>query len=248
MALQFSDTSAYNGIVQAAERLVYSSDYGRISGNTKELAQWTVRFNQALGRATALMSQYAGSWRIGDWNHASYDTATQNITSGTRSYALSSPENVLFIFKVLIKEDANTADYTEIKPMDIRQQGTTQFVEDNADNVGIPYRYEKVGGYITLDPEPNYSATNGLKYYYQRAPHPFVVGDTTAISGIPGIFDQLIPYYAVDMYATENTNATLKQMIAVDIARMEEDIKAFLRMRSESDQPAMLRPVKRSSR
>lgn len=248
MALQFNDTAAYNGIVQAAERLVYSADYGRISGNTKELAQWTVRFNQALGRATALMSQYAGLWRIADWNHSTYDSATLNLTSGTREYALTNPEDVLFIFKVLVKQSSTTSDYTLIQPFDIRERGSRGFVENLTGNTGVPYRYEKVGGKIVLDPTPNYSVSAGIKYYYQRAPHPFVVGDTTAISGIPSIFDQLIPYYAADMYATENTNTALKQLLAVDIAKMEEDIKAFLRMRSESDQPAMLRPVKRSSR
>lgn len=247
MALQYSDTSAYNGIIQAEERLVYSADYGRISGNTKELAHWTVRNNQALGRATAFMSQFAGTWRIGDWNHGSYDTATQNIVSGTRNYLISSTQDVLFIFAVLIKQDATTADYTEIKPIDIRQHGVRGFIENTAGNVGVPFRYEKAGGYITLDPVPNYSATNGLKYYYQKSPHPFVVGDTTAVSFLPAIFDQLIPYYAVDMYATENTNPTLKQMVAVDIAKMEEDIKAFLRMRSESDKQPALRSVVRSS-
>ena len=248
MALQYSDTSAYNGIIQAEERLVYSADYGRISGNTKELAHWTVRNNQALGKAMSLMSQFAGTWRIGDWNHGSYDTATMNLTSGTRNYLIANTENVLFIFKVLIKQDTTTTDWTLLKPMDIRERSSRIFVEDSATNVGIPWRYEKAGGYLTLDPEPNYSVTNGLKYYYQRAPHPFAVGDTTAVSGIPAIFDQLIPYYAVDMYATENTNPNLKGLVSADIARMEEDIKAFLRMRSESDGPAQLRSVIRSSR
>lgn len=246
--MQYSDTSAYNGIIQAEERLVYSSDYGRISGSTKELAQWTVRNNLALDRAMALMSQFAGQWRIGDWNHSTYDTGTINIVSGTRQYALTNPENILFIFRLMILDSATATDYRVIRPMDIRQTGVRSFVEDSPSNVGVPFRYEKAGGFLTLDPEPNYSATSGIKYYYQRAPHPFVVGDTTARAGIPAIFDQLIPYYASDLYATENTNTTLKQLLAVDIAKMEEDIKSFFRMRSESDEQPRLRPVIRSSR
>ena len=204
--------------------------------------------NNALERTTALMSTFAGTWRIGDWNHSTYDTGTINIVSGTRQYALTNPENILFLFRVLVKEDATTADYSLIKPIDIRQEGVRTFIEDDASNVGVPYRYEKAGGYLTLDPEPNYSATAGIKYYYQRAPHPFVVGDTTARAGIPSIFDQLLPLYATDQYATENTNLNLKQLVAVDVARMEADIQKFLQERSSADGQAKLRVVQRSSR
>ena len=246
--LTFSDTTNYDGIIQAIERLVYSSDYGRISGNTKELAQWTVRTNLALNRVTALMTRFAGSWRVGDWNHGTYDVATRNIVSGTREIALANPEDVLFIFRVAILQDATTSDYLQIHPFDIRETGTRGYIENRSSYIGVPFRYEKVGGYLVLDPTPNYSATNGVKYYYQRAPHPFATSDTTARAAIPSIFDQLIPLYAVDLYATENTNVTLKQLVAADMARMEADIEAFLQERSRSDGKGSLRVVKRSSR
>lgn len=245
--LQYSDTSAYNGIIQAEERLVYSSDYGRISGTTKELAQWTVRNNQALSRAMALMLQYQDSWNVDDWNHGTINTATQNITSGTREVALTSPQDVLFIIKVMIKQDTTTTDWTLLKPIDIRDQSSRTYIENSPTNTGIPYRYDKTGGYIVLDPTPNYSVTGGLKYYYQRTPHQFVVGDTTAVAGIPALFDQLIPLYATDAYATENTNTTLKTLVLNDIARIERDIRAFLSMRSQDVEP-MLRVKKRPVR
>jgi len=238
--LSYNDTSTYNGIIQAEERLVYSSDYGRISGNTKELAHWTVRNNQAINRLTALMSEYANLWRIGDWNHGTYDTATENIVSGTREVAITNPEDVLFIFAVLIKRDATTTEYDLIHPFDIRQKDTRGYLENDASNIGIPWRYEKVGGYISLDPTPNYSATDGVKYYYQRAPHQFTTTDTTETAGIPSLFDQLIPLYASDQYATENTNPTLKALVGNDIARNEMAIRQFLRQRSEADTPTRL--------
>ena len=227
--------------------MVYSSDYGRISGNTKELAQWTVRNNQALSRAMVLMSEFANRWRIGDWNHGSYDTATEDITSGTREIALTNPQDILFIFKVLILQSATATDYTQIYPFDLRERGTQAYAEDDASYTGVPFRYEKVGGYISLAPKPNYSATDGLKYYYQRAPHQFTTADTTATAGIPSVFDQLIPLYAVDQYATENTNPNLKALVNNDIARMEADIKNFFRQREEDRVPQMM-AVKRSSR
>ena len=238
--LSFNDTTNYNGILQAIERLAYSADYGRLTNSTKEVATWTVRVNQALYRATALMSEYANLWRVGDWNHGSYDTATENITSGTREIAITNPEDVLFIFAVLIKRDATTTEYDMIQPFDIRQRGVRGYLENDASNVGIPFRYEKVGGYISLDPTPNYSATNGVKYYYQKSPHLFTTSDTTATAGIPSIFDQLIPLYAVDQYATENTNPTMKALVTGDIARTEMAIRQFMRQRSEADTPTRL--------
>ena len=245
--LQYSDSSTYNGIIQAEERLVYSSDYGRISGNTKELAQWTVRNNQALSRAMALMINYQDYWQVDDWNHGTVNEATENITSGTRDVPLTNPEDILFLIAVAIKENATTSDYTQIKPTDIRSQASRPIVEDNSSNTGVPYRYDKVGGYIRLDPIPNYSATAGLKYYYQRTPHQFTTSDTTATAGIPAIFDQLIPFYAVDAYASENTNVNLKSLMSQDIARMEEDVKNIFSQRSK-DQAPQLRVKRRPTR
>lgn len=245
--LQYSDTSTYNGIIQAEERLVYSSDYGRISGNTKELAQWTVRNNQALSRAMALMMNYQDYWQVDDWNHGTINTATENIVSGTREVALTNPEDVLFVFKVAILQDATTNDWTLLTPLDIREQGARSFIEDRPTNTGIPYRYDKIGGYIVLDPTPDYSRTDGLKYYYQRTPHQFTTADTTATAGIPSLFDQIIPFYAVDAYATENTNPNLKALVSGDIARMERDIKDFFSQRSKDQEPQLTvkrRPVR----
>lgn len=245
--LQYNDASTYNGIIQAEERLVYSSDYGRISGNTKELAQWTVRNNQALKRATALMLHYQNSWPISDWNDGAPLTGTENIVSGTREVALTNPQDILFIYKVVILQDASTSDYTTISPVDMRKSYTSGFWEDNASSQGVPFRYYKQGGYIVLDPTPNYSATDGLKYYYQGTPHDFTTSDTTQTAAIPSLFDQLIPFYAVDAYATENTNPNLKALVQGDIERMENDIKNFFNERAQ-DEPARLsvkqRPVR----
>jgi len=246
--MQFNDTSTYNGHIQAIERYVYSSDYGRVSGNSTELANWTIRLNQALNRTSLLMSEYANNWRVGDWNTGSYDTATENIVSGTREVKITNPEDVMFIFSVLIKQDATTTDYREIKPFDIRDRTTLGYVENDAQNVGIPWRYEKAGGYISLDPTPNYSATNGLKYYYQKVPHMFLVGDTTAEAGVPSVFEEIVHLYAIDQHATEDSNVTLKSLVQSDIARVERDIKNFMSMRSASDQMPRLKPVNRSSR
>lgn len=245
--LSYNDTTTYNGIIQAEERLVYSSDYGRISGNTKEMAQWLVRNNQALSRAMALMLQYQDGWNVDDWNHGTINTAQQDIVSGTREVPITNPQDVLFIIKVMIKQDTTTSDWTLLKPLDIRDQTARLYVENSPTNTGIPYRYDKTGGYIVLDPTPNYSVTNGLLYYYQRTPHQFVVGDTTQTAGIPSLFDQLIPLYAVDAYATENTNTTLKTLVLNDIARIERDIRAFLSLRSQDVEP-MLRAKKRPAR
>lgn len=245
--LQYSDTSTYNGIIQEEERLVYSSDYGRISGNTKELAQWTVRNNHALNRVMALMLRFQDTWQVHDWNHASINTATENITSGTREVALTNPQDVLFMIKVMIKQDATTNDWTELKPLDIRQQSSREYVENNSSNSGIPYRYDKTGGYIILDPTPNYTRSGGLKYYYQRTPHPFTTSDTTALPGVPSLFDRLVPLYATDIYATENTNPNLKQLVNNDIQIIEADIRSFMSQRSKDDEP-ILRVKYRSSR
>ena len=245
--LVYNDTSTYNGIIQAEERLVYSSDYGRISGNTKELAAWTVRNNQALSRAMALMMTYQDYWQVDDWNHGTINTATEDIVSGTREVALTNPEDVLFIFKVAIHQDATTNDWTILKPLDIREQSARTYIEDDTTNTGIPWRYDKIGGYIVLDPTPDYSRTDGLKYYYQRTPHQFTTADTTATAGLPAIFDQLIPHYAVEAYATENTNPNLKALVGQDIQRMERDVKSFFSQRSK-DQAPQLRVKRRPTR
>lgn len=189
MSLVFNDTSTFRGLVQIYEKEI-GADQGDISGNTARLKAFTADVNLALDDLVAIAMQADGTWQFDDTNQTDYPEITKTLTSGTRRYAFSTftadagGNLMLEIFKVFIKNPSGT--YVEIKPVDVQTQDGLSTFTDGLNAGGQPTRYDKTGGWIDLDPVPNYTISAGIKLLINREASYFVYTDTTKKAGVSG--------------------------------------------------------------
>ena len=172
MALQFSDTTNYNGLVQKYEREI---GVGRttVSGNTDLLKEFTVDCNLALDDYFNMAVEASGRWQLDDYNHTDYAIIYTNLVSGQQDYPFIKDANdniIKDIYRVAILPSATATLYQEIYPVDAQSDNNVgYFVADNT-ATGVPAAYDKTANGIFLDSIPSYSVTNGLKIYVNREP------------------------------------------------------------------------------
>ena len=233
MAIQFSDTTTKNGLIQKCEVTLYGDNgYGQISSNTNRLFQFTGRINEAMYRYWYLAMTADGRWQIDDKNYTDTPVATTSLASGQRDYTMDS--TMLEIEKVLIKN--TSGEWTVIKPIDQNDPQARTYLEGNSGNTGTPTRYDKRGDSIIFDVLPDYSSTGGIKVYFKRGHSEFVYTDTTKVAGIPLIHIPFISLHASCMYAIDNT---MTKAQGLNSRRIEEEdaITIHYSKRSKDEKP-----------
>jgi hypothetical protein len=240
--MQFNDTTNKTGMIQECERILFNADYGRISDDSENLATFTSHINKALDEVVNLMVLNQDRWQWSDWNNDIYET--YNLVSGTRAYQLTNPEDVLFVYAVMVLQDAVQTEYRVIRPFDHTDQGTRGYLENDDTNAGVPVRYDKIGGSLYLDPTPNYNATDGLKVFSVRRPHKFETTDTTAEPAMPSTFAYLIPLIASSYYASDE-NTAIYNSIANRIFEKKNELRQYMTRRSQDDQPKLRPHIRR---
>ena len=100
----------------------------------------------------------------------------------------------------------------------------------NPSNSGIPSHWLEVNNTLYLYPEPNFSATNGIKLFYEREQHYFVSTDTDAEPGIPKPFHELLALKASLSWNMVNrtTDTPLISRLEARIAKKESELKKFI--------------------
>lgn len=238
MSLPFSNTTTKGGIIQGIERTLFGDNGDtRISGNSTLLAMFTADVNQALDRVYSLIFQADGRWQFDDSNHTDYPIITTDIVANQRDYPFTtdgSSNLILEIHRVAILASATATLYDEITPVDATTEENSSFVVDNITATGTPFRYDKLGNGIFLDPIPSYSATNGLKLYISREGSYFATSDTTKKPGFAGIFHEYLILRPSWQYAYRN-NLANAMAIHDEMMRMEEAIKKYYGKRSEDE-------------
>jgi hypothetical protein len=240
MAIAFSDTSNKDGLIEICERLCHLGDTG-ISGDAVLLKQFTSAINDAYDEVLPYVFASEQRFQFDDNNNTTLPIATTNLVSGQRDYGFttdSAGRSVLSIDKIAIKQDATTSDYVIIGQTDASDRGSRRIVEDNSTNTGIPTRYDLLGGSILLDPEPNYSATAGIKIWYSRTPDYFLSSDTTQTPGIPDMFHQLLAYIASWEWVVVNepNETSIITRLENRIAERKRELVQFMNTRSKSQQ------------
>ncbi len=198
MSLQFNDTSTGKGIVQIYEKECgFPSGY--VSGNTQRLKDFTADVNLAMDDFQNIAVRYTNTWQSSDSNHTKYSIMFMNLASGVRDYAFTTDEQDNLITNIYRVAVANSSGvYSEIYPVDqqlpnLNNRNTDSFI--NGQNAtGTPTRYDKTDNALFLDPVPNYSYTNGIKFLADRESSYFVYTDTTKK---PGVYGQLHRYFAL---------------------------------------------------
>src|ERR1039458_157078 len=191
MATPFSDTINNTGLIQSCEMKLFGDDgLGQISGNPTRLSIFTARINCAYDDFVKLAISADGTWQWDDSNYTDYPTATTPLVANQRDYTFA--VSMMEIQKVAIL-NAQNGVWIVIKPIDLTSQMARPYIENNINNVGVPFFYDLSGNSIILQPRPNYSASidsggfvGGLKVFYKRGANYFVSTDTTKCPGFEG--------------------------------------------------------------
>ena len=134
----------------------------------------------------------------------------------------------------------STGLYRQLIPIDMAQLGGIALEEWNK-TAGLPIYYDKIAdNIIRLYPKPATTVVNGIKYFFQRAPHYFVATDTTLQ---PGVADDLhegfiikSAFDAADTLGLSTLNSLTRQLAA-----QEQVIDDYFASR-ETDEPNTIIP------
>ena len=239
MSLAFSDTTNKDGIIQIIEQACGFND-GDISGNAERLALFTARVNNAQGKVMDVIFNSDGSFQWDDSNHTDYPILTANIVSGQRDYSFTEDDDgnqIITIHKVMIADESGT--FHDIYPID-QQQAPVNGLTDGLNTQGLPYRYDKTGNGIFLDPIPNYNEVGGIKIFVDREATFFTTADTTKKPGFAGIYHEYLPLQAAYTYARDNMLANRNELLR-DAEMMLENLRKHY-SRREKDVEKIIRP------
>lgn len=175
--------------------------------------------NNAYEKVVAKIRNADKKWQWDDNNQTDLPIATTNLVSGQADYSITVDH--LKILRVECAIDSNLSNWVVLKPYDYgdEKMSLTQLSTES----GTPYRYDKLGQSLILDPKPNYNASGGLKVYYQRGPALFTSAEVTTGTKKPGfnsLYHELIPLWASYDYAVakgmNNTNQLFNEILRIE--------------------------------
>ena len=184
-----------DGLVQTLNRLCGATV------NTYSFKAKMADLNDALDWYFLLAFKSGLGWEFDDINQTSPPIDTQDIVSGTNRYKIGSfTEKIINLIKLEVDNSAGTGLSLIPETLDsfgnvlgnasgqISGAGNSSF-DDLYVNAasGTPTHYVKLGDYIYLRPKPNYSATAGLKAYFNRPASKFSFVAFTITIASPGV-------------------------------------------------------------
>lgn len=188
--------------------------------------------NLGLEKVISLILRADQRWEWDDTNNTDLPIGRTNIVSGQRDYGITGA-TYLKITKVMC-QDAN-GEWRTLIPIDKNSPEARNMNEQR--NSGDPKYYDLIGNSIFLEPVPNYAKTLGLRIFFQRNVHYFVVGDTTAEPGFAQPYHRLISLYASADYLAVNEIWGRLKGVQSEIARLENGLLEFYSARNAEDQP-----------
>jgi hypothetical protein len=183
MGIVFSDTSTNSGILQQTR------DLARVDATQWATQKVANSCNNWLNHIFTKGKNLDIKFQLDDTNHTHLPEGTENLVASQSDYSFLTDEDGNRITN-LTRIDILDRDglYRQLTPIDQAQLGGIALDEFMKTN-DKPVYYDKIAdNIIRLYPTPATSVTNGLKYYFQRSPSYFVVGDTTKQ---PGVADDL---------------------------------------------------------
>lgn len=170
--------------------------------------------NMALDDICALILQADGKWKWDDTNHTDQPIGKTSLVADRQDYGIAG-STFLKITEVQILNSAGT--YDTLTPVTEDSPNGKDLIRKRLS--GTPKYYLKKGDSIFLSPIPSSALTNGLRIFFQRDVHYFVVGDTTAEPGFAQPFHRLVPLKASLDYCEANgmnaRAATIRKRIEV---------------------------------
>ena len=175
--------------------------------------------NTALEKFYTLAFHASGQHSWDDPNKDTVPVESINLVSGTQSYNLDDfTSEIINILRVECLDDsANAMVLKRLQKGDLPNTALTEFYETS----GTPIYYDLVGEYIYLYPKPNYSETNGLVLYVERAMTKLASTATTTTLPVPGIFSRYIcnkaSYYYLAQMDKSQANRIKKEILEDEV-------------------------------
>jgi len=238
----FNATATKDGIIQTIEFWTRMED-AAISGNATLLLQMTGRVNAGFDTLMPLLLSFTDKIRWDDINHTDRPIGTVNIVSGQADYSFAEdgtdvsdggPLDILNITDVRILQSSTDTEYKTLEKLTLNDEKALDAMSPNPSVSGKPTHYLEVNNTIYLYPEPDYSATSGLKIFFEREQHYFLSTDTTAEAGIPKPFHELLALYpALDWNVVNRpTDTGLINELKLRIARKENEIRDMISLKA----------------
>jgi hypothetical protein len=231
--MQFSNTTTKDGILQHIEFWTNSGDAG-ITGDATLLKVVTNRVNFAFDRLMPLLLSYSDHIRWDDVNHTGTPWGTFALTSGQADYNIGddgSSLDVLNITRVTILPSSTATAHVELERMTVDDENALDAMTGAVS--GVPTHFLERNNAIYLYPKPNYTASAGIRVFFEREQSYFVSTDTTKEPGIPKPFHGLLPLYAA--YDWLIVNKPDQQMLITrleeQIVRMEQNLKDMISLK-----------------
>jgi hypothetical protein len=246
-SIAFSDTTNKNGLIQLIEFWTNLGD-GAISGNATLLKVMTARVNSAFDRIMPLLMSMTDYLRWDDINNTDLPVGTIDVVSGQSDYTIKTDANALNILNITgvqIHASNNATFFFPLQRMTMDDEWAPFAISPPATTfVGVPRYFLEMGNTLFLFPQPNYSATNGMKIFFERDPSYFLSTDTTKKPGIPRPFHELLALYpAYDWIVTNKPdNTVLVTRIEAQIKRRESELEALIGARAPTHNKITAQP------
>lgn len=206
MALQFSDTTNRNGIIQLMESMT-NTQSGTVTGSSYSLNDKTRDVNLAFARYMILAISSEGRWQVDDTNQTDYPIIYADIINGQQDYSFLTDANgnqILDIYKIRISD--SNGNWTTLTQRDLQEESTIYPVPvTDSTTTGIPTQYDVTANGIFLTSIPNYAVSKGLEIYINRTPTYFLTTDTIKKPGIPDVFHKYLALYPSWEYCVQNS-------------------------------------------
>jgi hypothetical protein len=228
--MQFSDTSGKQGLIQECEFWTNLGD-AIISGDTTLLKVFANRINRAYDKVLPLVLSRTDKIKWDDINHTDHPIGTFDITSGISDYQLLVDDNslsILNITDVMILQSSTSTEYTTLRRMTLDEPRALRAMSPNPTDSGVPSAFVEKNNTVFFDVKPNYTATAGGKFFFERIPDYFTSADTTQTPGIPAQFHALLALHASKDWLAVNKpeSRLLVGEIKEEIAKQERNLKS----------------------
>ena len=241
MGIPFSDTSTNSGILQQAR------DMARIDSTQWATQKVVNSCNNWLNKIFTKGKILDAKFQLDDTNHTKLPIGTTDIMANQSDYSFLTDEQGNRITN-LTRIDILDSDglYRQLMPID-QAELTGWALDEWNKTANKPLYYDKIAdNVVRLYPKPNASVTNGLKYYFQRAPSYFLATDTTKQAGVADDLHRgFVVASAYDCALT--LGLPNLQPLAVELQKEEQKIDDYFASRL-TDEPTIIRTKYRNPR
>lgn len=200
-----------------------------------------------MDKAVSIIVNSDARWQWDDDNQTDLPIATTSIVSGQQDYSFTVSQ--LKIEKVLVQN--STGGWQALSPIDLADNDINTYLIGTPAN-GSPLGYDFKASSLFLYPTPNYSATGGIKIFFQRPSTYFTITDTTKSPGFASIFHRYLALCATFDYQSAKglvsvlRNGRTASSTKNEIVEMEASMSKWYANRNKNDGKNSLRPRRRN--